>query len=249
MDSDSDSATWAASSVPLVESGDEAEQSDVLLPPARGSLADKVVEQLRQAIYWGHFPPGEQLRAATLATQLGVSRSPVREALAQLEREGLVLLHPNKIATVARLTRQDFEEIFSLRLALEQLAVGAACQYATESDLNDMQATVNQMTRRVDEGISEKEAADLDLHFHDLLYRASQHRRLQASWENLRPQIYVFLLSRNVADADFRANMIGHQTILDRVREHDIAAAKICIEAHIRGAYDRIVRSYKDNST
>ncbi len=213
-------------------------------PPSRESLADKVVEQLREAILRGRFAPGEQLRVPVLTASLGVSPGPIREAMSRLEREGLVVMRPNRTAVVARLDRQDFEEVYSLRLALERLAVEYAVRNATPDDFADMQAVVDQMRKQVNEGITEKDAADLDLRFHDVIYRAGSHRRLQACWTDLRPQIYVFLLSRNVADADFRAQMIGHQEIIDVIRARDKARAINYIEQHIRAAYDRIIKSY-----
>lgn len=216
----------------------------VFSPPARESLADKVAEPLRQAILRGQFAPGEPLREPQLAEFLGVSRGPIREALRQLELEGLVVTRPNRTTVVARLTRQDFEEVYTLRLALERLAVQQMIHNASPADFEEMQAIVDQMNRRINEQITEKEAADLDLQFHDVLYRASHHRRLQACWANLRPQIYVFLLSRNVADTDFRVQMSGHQHILDVLREGDESQAVDAIEKHIRFAYDRIIKSY-----
>src|SRR5262249_43569279 len=187
---------------------------------------------------------GEQLRELTLAEYLQVSRGPVHQALSRLEREGLVMMRPNRTAIVARLTREDFEEVYSLRLALERLAVKQAIEHATEADCEEMQGIVKQMVQRVNEGITEKEAAELDLGFHDVIYRASGHKRLQACWNNLRPQTYIFLLSRNVADSDFRGQMIGHQQIVDLIRTRDEANAVTYIENHIRVAYDRIIKSY-----
>jgi DNA-binding GntR family transcriptional regulator len=107
-----------------------------------------------------------------------------------------------------------------------------------------MQSLVNAMVSRVNEGINEKDAADLDLQFHDLLYRASRHKRLQACWADLRPQIYIFLLSRNVAHPDFAVQMVGHQDIVNVLRAGDEDAAMVCIERHIQAAYERIIKSY-----
>src|SRR5258706_8546887 len=113
----------------------------VFSPPARESLADKVVDQIREAIFRGQFAAGEQLRETMLADFFHVSRGPIREALTKLEREGLVMMRPNRTAIVARLTRQDFEEVYSLRLALERLAMRDAIRAATPADLDEMQTT------------------------------------------------------------------------------------------------------------
>jgi len=215
------------------------------LSPLKVALSDKVADYLREAIIRGKLAAGEQLREVSLAKSLGVSRGPIREAMRQLEREGLIIIPRNGRTVVARLTKEDFDEVYSLRIGLERVAVQYAIRNASESDLDDMQQVVNTMTQQVKAGISEKEAADLDLQFHDGLYQISAHKRLQACWADLRPQIYIFLLSRNVADPDFRTQMIGHQDIVDTIRARDEERAVSYIEQHIRIAYNRISKTYE----
>src|SRR5512147_2302861 len=95
-----------------------------LLEPAKSNgLFQEVADRLREAILQGRFRPGERLREAELATMLEVSRGPVREALTRLEHEGLVTTRRNRGATVSRLSKEDEEEVRSLRLTLERLAV------------------------------------------------------------------------------------------------------------------------------
>jgi DNA-binding GntR family transcriptional regulator len=216
-----------------------------LASPLKVSLADKVVDHLRDAIFRGKLSPGEQLREMQLSQWLGVSRGPIRDALKQLEREGLVIIPSNGRTIVARLTREDFDEVYSLRLGLEQVAMQYAIRNATEADIKEMQDVVHDMISQVNAGISAKQGADLDLHFHDLLYRASRHKRLQACWADLRPQIYIFLLSRNVADQDFRTQMIGHQELVDVIRARDEDQAIQVINKHIAIAYTRIIKTYE----
>lgn len=222
--------------------------SNALLPPTRETLADQIIDQLREAIVKGQIAAGEPLRVAQLARSLGVSQGPIREALARLEREGLVIMRPNRTALVAQLTWKDFEQVYSLRLALETLAVQCVVRNITSAEIDELQAIVDHMVQRVSGEIAEKEAADLDLQFHDALYRMSQHKRLQSFWEDLRPQIYIFLLSRNVANADFRQQMVGHQEIVDLIREGDAEQVVACIEEHIGFAYQRISHRYKKES-
>jgi DNA-binding GntR family transcriptional regulator len=216
-----------------------------LASPLKVSLSDKVTDYLRDAIFRGKLSPGEQLREMQLSQWLGVSRGPIRDALKQLEREGLVMIPSNGRTLVARLTREDFDEVYSLRLGLERVAMQYAIRNGTEADLNDMQDVVRTMVDQVSEGITAKHGADLDLQFHDLLYRASRHKRLQACWADLRPQIYVFLLSRNVADEDFRTQMSRHQEIVDVIRARDEEKAIECINNHIATAYNRIIKTYE----
>lgn len=228
-----------------VNEGQFGEDDGSLSSPLKVALSEKVTDRLRDAIFRGKLPPGEQLREMQLSQWLGVSRGPIREALKQLEREGLVLIPSNGRTMVARLTREDFDEVYSLRLGLERVAMQYAIRNATPNDLDDMEQVVQMMVREVNEGVTAKDGADLDLHFHDLLYRASRHKRLQACWADLRPQIYIFLLSRNVADEDFRTQMIGHQEIIDVIRAKDEAQAIQVINKHIAIAYARIIKTYE----
>ncbi len=216
-----------------------------LTPTVKRSLADDVVDRLRDAIFHGSFKPGEALREEQLAAMLDVSRGPVREALVQLEREGLVLVRRHRGASVARLSRTDLEDVYSLRLALERLAMQRAARYATDQDFLAMEAVLTAFDTALDHAPSVKEVAELDVRFHDLIYRAACHQRLYDCWVNLKSQIYIFLLSRNVVDPDFREITVkAHADLLDTLRMRDEARAITAIEEHLRGSYDRVVRGY-----
>ena len=216
-----------------------------LSPTVKRSLADDVVDRLRDAIFHGSFKPGEALREEQLAAMLDVSRGPVREALVQLEREGLVLVRRHRGATVARLSRSDLEDVYTLRLALERLAIQRAARYATDQDFAAMEAVLTAFDVALSRGPSEKEVAELDVRFHDLIYQAARHQRLYDCWANLKSQIYIFLLSRNVVDPDFREITVkSHAALLEAIRMRDEARATTEIEDHLRGAYDRVVRGY-----
>lgn len=219
--------------------------NNILVPQTKRSLADDILQQLREAIYRGELAPNERLREELLAEKLGVSRGPIREALTELEREGLVIKMPNGRATVARLSSQDLDEVYSLRLALEQLAVRQAAQHADPQILQQMQNVVDEITAAVARGITEQEAARLDTQFHDLIYRASNHQRLYKAWSTLRPQVHVLLLSRYVAKDDFKEYISAeHQSILNAIRTHDESRAVIMIVEHLTGAYTRVLKSY-----
>jgi DNA-binding GntR family transcriptional regulator len=216
-----------------------------LILPIKRSLAEDVVDRLREAIYKGQLAPSERLREEVLASFLGLSRGPVREALAQLEREGLVIRHPNRSVTVARLSLDDLEEVYSLRLALEQLAVKKAIKNADSTYFEQMQTIVSEMQACLERGITTQEAAHLDLRFHELIYEASHHRRLLSAWSTLRPQIHVFLLSRNVANEDFRLYLVaGHQELLDVMMLRDETRALEMLHTHLMAAYERVLKSY-----
>lgn len=219
--------------------------SKVLAPHSRRSLAEDIIDHLRDAIYRGHLAPEERLREEVLASALGLSRGPVREALAQLEREGLVIREPHRGATVARLSLDDLDEVHSLRLALEQLAVTEAMRMTDQSYLDEMQSVIDEMGVCLERGITTQEAALLDTRFHEIICVASGHKRLYNMWSTLRPQIHIFLLSRNVVNQDFRDYMVpDHQVLLDAMRTGDEAGAMDILRGHLKGAYERILKSY-----
>ncbi len=179
---------------------------------------------------------------------MGVSRGPIREALTQLEREGLIVIRRNRGTFVAQLSREDLEEVYTLRDAIERLAVQRATRLADEATLDELQAIVDAIAAALTRGINEQEAAELDIQFHDLIYRAANHRRLYECWKNLRPQIHIVLLNRNVAAADFREYIFSsHQAIADALRQRDEDQAIALIADHLRGSYERIVMSHDAN--
>lgn len=219
--------------------------SKILAQPQKRTLADEVTASIRAAILSGRLAPGERLREEPLASSLQVSRGPVREAIVQLEREGLVIVQRNRGTFVARLSREDLEEVYSLRRQIEPLAVRRAMQYADAVQLNELQTIVDTMAAYGARGITETEAAALDLRFHDRIYQASKHRRLTDVWNMMQAQIHILLLTRNVVDSDFRDYAVkSHQEILDAIRNKQEALALDLIEDHLKGSYERVSRSY-----
>jgi len=223
-----------------------AADDDGILGPALATLlSDEVVGRLRDSILRGHFAPGDRLREEQLADALGVSRGPIRNALVQLEREGLAVRRPNRGAVVAELSRTDLEEVFSLRLAIEPVACAWAARHAAPDDLAELAEVINGYSRLTTK-ISPREAAQADLAFHDIVYRASAHRRLLGLWEDLRPQVYVFLLARSyVHTRGFREIMIrNHAAILSVITDKDEERARETAAEHVRTSYLRVVASY-----
>ncbi|MBM7787216.1 GntR family transcriptional regulator [Tenggerimyces flavus] len=214
-----------------------------LVPASTPALAETVADRLRETIAQGQFAPGQHLREAELADALQVSRGPVREALAQLEREGLVVLRRHRGAQVAELSRADIEEVYTLRLALEQLAVKRAAERARPEHFAVLDSVLEQMSQLRDD-YTARDAAALDVAFHDVVYQAADHRRLLRSWEQIRSQVYAFLYTRNVARHDFNEIAFREHTELrDLLAAGDAVAAQAAIETHLEGAYLRLVEA------
>jgi DNA-binding GntR family transcriptional regulator len=218
--------------------------------PDGASLAASIRSRLREAILKGDYAPGQRLREVDIAARHEVSRGPVREALLQLEQEGLILLRRNRGAVVARLSRSDLEEVYSLRLALERLAILRAAQLGTEVDFGVMDAVLHEF-RGTGSGqpLTEQQAADQDVRFHDAVYRAAHHERLYAAWNSIRSQVYVLLLGRNVAGPNFREDTyLGHLELAYMIRARDEARVVQAIERHLEASYAHVLASYPDQS-
>lgn len=219
--------------------------TDILSAPVKRSLSDEVVVRLRDAIVNAKIAPGERLREEILASSMGVSRGPVREAIQRLEREGLVIIHPNRGATVARLSREDLDEVYSLRRSLERLAMREAIRKADAEHISQMSALVDEMAANSAVSITPQLAADLDIRFHEALVESTGHKRLIRTWMDLRPQIHLFLLSRTVANPDFREHLVrSHTEILNAIKERDETRGVTIIDDHLKGAYVRVMNSY-----
>lgn len=212
------------------------------------SLAHSIRSRLREAILKGDFAPGEHVREVEIAARYEVSRGPVREALAQLEQEGLVLLRRNRGAVVARLSRADLEEVYSLRLSLERLAVARAVHHGTDADFAELDGILHEFRgSRSGQPLTEQEAADQDVRFHDAVYRAAHHDRLYAAWSAIRSQVYVLLLGRNVASPDFREDTyVGHLELAYLIRARDETRVVTATEQHLEASYARVLASYPD---
>ncbi len=221
--------------------------SAILAPAVTPGLADTVAATLRDSIFHGHLAPGERLGEEALAQALDVSRDPVRSALSQLEREGLVVRRRNRGTFVAHLLRTDLEEIYAVRLAIEPLVSSWAARNGTEDDWARMQAIIDGYAE-LDVSASPHEAAEADLKFHDAVYRAAAHKRLLRMWQELRPQICIFLLARSYVGQDELAKgMIrNHTLILETLKQRSEPLARRVAEAHIKMSYGKVVNSYDE---
>jgi DNA-binding GntR family transcriptional regulator len=209
-------------------------------PARRRGLADEVADRVRDAIFSGAYAPGAQLREVELSDALGVSRGPVREALLRLEREGLVRSEWHRGATVTTLSTQDVSELDSLRGALEQLAVQQVIANASDDDL----AVIEKTARRMDRAEDEHEMVRCDIEFHDAVYAATGHLRLQEAWQAIRSQVHLFLLTRIGISTDGYLSGIPdeHRELVAALRARDLDTTLELFATHRRHAFDILNR-------
>lgn len=156
------------------------------------SLREAALSAIRQAILRGDLKPGQRLMESDIAEQMGMSRAPVREALCQLETEGLLVSEPHRGTFVAELSTTDLWEIYTLRAAIESLAVRIVTEMASAETLAQLQQAVADMVQAAREGDLARLAA-LDMSFHEMLCRASGHSRLLDAWLGMTVQIRTFI--------------------------------------------------------
>lgn len=211
---------------------------------------DDAVDALREAILNGRFAPGARLIEDELARMLDISRSPVRQALARLEQEGLVVQEAHRGASVALISPTDVEEIYSLRTALERLATMRVCEAATPADLAPLDAILQHFQAIPRGEITRRKVAELDIDFHDALFRAAKHQRLYRAWQALRTQVMMFLLLRDALADDYLDSWgREHQILLDVLRSRDVEKAVAVSRAHIGVAHERLKAMLKRRGT
>ena len=154
-------------------------------------LRDVVFNTLRKAILRGELKPGERLMEIQLANKLGVSRTPIREAIRKLELEGLVLMIPRKGAGVAQITEKNMQDVLEVRKALEELSVQLACERITPEQVEEMKMAAEDFRKVLKSGDVTK-IAEADVKFHDIIFAATNNQRLITLLNNLREQMYRF---------------------------------------------------------
>lgn len=207
-------------------------------------LRDVVFNTLRQGILHGLLPPGLRLMEIQLAKQLGVSRTPVREALRMLELEGLVNTVPRKGAEVAAITQKDLHDVLDVRCALEELAVDLACQTITQEELNKLHELLDKFRVLTQKG-DISGLAECDVEFHDIIIQSTGNNRLIQLLNNLREQMYRYRLEYLKDLSTHQTLLIEHLTIAKCLEQRDVAAAKLTIRDHINKQYEDVIHNLK----
>ena len=211
-----------------------------LEPLQASNLRNRIELRIRNAILSGAFGPGERLVESAIAEHLSVSRGPVREALAALDREGIVVHVPRKGFFVIDFTDNDLEEIYSLRLLLECEAMRRAKDRFTEEDIRQMQVIVDELVKATVEMREPERIVELDLLFHECICRMADHSRLYAAWRSMSTQsrVLVGLTSKTHYNHPEEPKHL-HQMILEAIRTHDQPLAEECLTNHILDAQQR----------
>lgn len=195
-------------------------------------LRDVVFHTLRRAILKGELKPGERLMEIQLASQLGVSRTPVREAIRKLELEGLVLMIPRKGAEVAEITEKNLRDVLEVRCALEELAVALACERMDDPGLEQLrQAAERFVELHNNPDITQVAQADVD--FHDIIYMATGNEKLIQMLNNLREQMYRYRIEY-LKQMEAHPRLVSeHKELIEAIEKKDKEKAIRITSQHI----------------
>ena len=208
-------------------------------------LRDVVFNTLRQAILKGELAPGERLMEIQLAEKLGVSRTPIREAIRKLELEGLVLMIPRKGAEVAKISEKSLKDVLEVRRSLEELAIELACQRMTDTDLQELERKQKKFCEAISRG-SAMDIAESDESYHDVIYNCTRNTRLVQILNNLREQMYRFRLEY-IKDEDKRQILrLEHEKILKALRNRHVEEARAAVREHIDNQEITVLKNIKE---
>jgi DNA-binding GntR family transcriptional regulator len=202
------------------------------LAPDRVTLAGRALAGLRAAIVDGRLEAGERYSVAALADRLGVSRTPVREALLVLERQGLVRFERNKGVRIVAPSAADLEEVFVLRLLLEVPAARRAATRLTEADLDALDGELDAMAAEAQRGAEGPFMAH-DQRFHEILLDAAGNRRLAVQVDQLRDHVRLRGASTVGRSRDMGAIHAEHVAVRDALRAGDADGAAEAMRAHL----------------
>jgi len=204
-------------------------------------LREIVFESIRSAIISGVLKPGERLMEVQLAEKLGVSRTPIREAIRKLELEGLVVMMPRKGAYVADLSIKDITDVLEIRAALEGLASGLAALRITDEEIEELELTAVQFNQALEEGNVEL-MIQKDIEFHDIIIKATRNEKLLQISNNLREQVQRFRVMYINKTNKAKQLAKEHYEIAEAISNRNIDLAERLAKNHIENAENNIMK-------
>ena len=207
-------------------------------------LRDIVFHTLRKAIITGELLPGERLMETQLGEKLGVSRTPIREAIRKLELEGLVVMVPRKGAQVAPFTQKDIKDVLEVRAALEALAVRLACKHMDERSFLKLQLVNTEYEYAAKENDIET-MIEKDVEFHEVIFGATQNDKLVQMVGNLGEQVHRFRIAYLKNSESSMVVQEEHMEILQALRNRDADLASHLATTHIERQSNSIIKFIK----
>lgn len=201
----------------------------------KSSLRGRVFVAIREAILEGQYQPGDILRESAIAKELGVSRTPVREAIRQLELEGLVHSIPNKETVVSGITEEDVQDIFMIRSKLEGLSGRRAAERITEAELERMEEIID-LTEFYANKNDLNHLKELDHDFHDVIYRATKSKTLEHTLSDFHYYIQKARKASIATPGRAKEVLKEHRAIYEAIKKRDADEAERLIDEHVQKA-------------
>lgn len=212
-------------------------------------LRDVVFRTLRRQILMGELKPGERLMEVKLTKKLGVSRTPVREAIHMLELEGLAKIVPRRGATVSNITEEDLQDVLEVRCALEELAVELACARRSEEDIISIKKAAKAFIEATRVG-NISEMAERDVEFHNHIFSATGNKRLIQLVGNLSERMYRYRIEYLKNKAVYAGLIREHNDIIRFIEGNAPSEARGAIRQHITNQVEQVsldIKAGKEN--
>lgn len=207
-------------------------------------LRDVVFNTLRKAILTGELQPGERLMEIHLANQLGVSRTPIREAIRKLELDGLVIMIPRRGAEVAQITEKELKDVLEVRRALDALCAELACDRITEEEKLQLKKACVEFEKATVTGDATT-IAEADVKLHDIIVAATGNKRLIQLVNNLSEQMYRYRFEY-IKDENQHNHLVDeHRMIYESIIKHDREKAAQAARMHIDNQEKSIIRQIR----
>ena len=206
------------------------------------SLRGRVFNKLREDILSGKYQDHEELKEVAIGEELGVSRTPVREAFRQLELEGLIQIVPNKGAYVTGITAKDVKDIYMIRSSLEGMCARLATENITEEQLEELEENVYLASFHASKGHMEQ-MTELDNRFHHILYEACDSKMLEKLLQDFHQ--YVMRIRKKTLSTKERgiASNEEHRQIMEAIKAKNPDEAQRLANLHMNNAYDNMVKN------
>ncbi len=210
-------------------------------------LRELVFTTLRQAILKGEIQPGERLMEIQLAEKMGVSRTPIREAIRKLANEGLVTMIPRKGAIVAGISEKMLMDVLQVRMTLEKMAYECAFKYITDEQIEELKEAEKEFEESVRKN-DLVQIAEIDEKFHFIIYSAAQNDKLKEILTNLRENMYRYRMEY-AKNKDSREQLIKeHNEMIDTLIKRDSVEGLKIVEEHIRNQEKVILEKIEEDA-
>ncbi len=213
--------------------------------PRRKSLREEVYQSLKKSILHGKLKGGQRLLEEQLAHQIGISRTPVREAFHKLERDELVTRLPKGGFAVREFTKEDVEEIFGIRSALESYAAYLATLHISPEKISNLEKKIEETEKALKSGDDDK-VVQLHTEFHDLLYKSCRSKKLIEMINNFRDYFYRYRPALLHTEKGIHDSIEGHRRMLEAMKKKNPRLVERLVRNHLARGKEIIIKEINE---